>query len=54
MAKKKNKKVTIGIIPKEMILDAVKPRFNAFQGGIGAFKDKTKYTRKKKHNKKEW
>lgn len=49
----KNKK-TIGkiVIPKEMIIQAEKPRYNAYQGGTGAWEDKKKYKRKEKHQKK--
>lgn len=45
------KKKTIGkiVIPKEKIIEAEKPRFNAYQGGTGAWKNKKKYTRKEKH-----
>lgn len=38
-------------IPKDIILEATKPRFNSHQGGYGAFKSKKDYTRKDKYKK---
>lgn len=49
MAKKKREMKIV--IPKEKVYEATKERFNPFQTGHGAHKDKTKYTRKRKHNK---
>lgn len=46
---KKNTLIKIGEIPKEMIFNAKKERYNPYQGGYGAFKDKKKYTRKEKY-----
>lgn len=46
-----SKKKSVGkvIIPKEKIYEATKERFNPYQTGHGAWKDKSKYTRKTKH-----
>ena len=52
MAKKKNKPIKIGVISREMIFNSTKERFNPFQGGTGAYKNKKAYTRKEKHKKK--
>lgn len=46
MSKKKSMKI---VIPKEKVYQAEKPRYNPYQTGHGAHKDKTKYSRKKKH-----
>lgn len=48
MAKKK-KKIPVIKISKEKVMEAKKPRYNPFQGGYGAHKDKKKYTRKEKY-----
>lgn len=52
MAKKKNKPISIGVITKEQRFETEKPRYNAHQGGYGAFKNKKAYTRKEKHKQK--
>ena len=52
MAKKKNKPIKIGVISREMIFNSTKERFNPFQGGTGAHKNKKAYTRKEKYKKK--
>ena len=52
MAKKKNKPIKIGVISREMIFNSTKERFNPFQGGTGAHKNKKAYTRKQKWGKK--
>lgn len=52
MAKKKNKAIRIGTITKEQRFEAEKPRYNAYQGGYGAFKSKKAYSRKDKHKQK--
>lgn len=52
MAKKKNKPISIGVITKEQRFEAEKPRYNAHQGGYGAFKNKKAYIRKEKHKQK--
>lgn len=49
MAKKKNKNIKIGEIPKELVFNATKERYNPYQGGYGAHKNKKAYTRKDKH-----
>ena len=49
MAKKKNKTIKIGEISKEMVFNATKERYNPFQGGYGAYKNKKAYTRKEKY-----
>lgn len=49
MAKRKKKKSETITIPKELVLQAEKPRYNAFQGGTGAHKTAKTYTRKDKH-----
>lgn len=54
MAKKKNKPLGTIIIPKELIYQAKKERFNPFQTGTGAHRDKKKYTRKQKYKNKEF
>lgn len=52
MAKRRQKKQSQSFtIPKELILQAEKPRYNPYQGGYGKHKDKTKYTRKVKYKK---
>lgn len=50
--KRKNKPIKVGVIEKEMIFNATKERFNAFQGGYGAHKNKKAYSRKSKHKQK--
>lgn len=47
------KKKTIGkiVIPKELVMEAQKPRYNAYQGGIGVHKTIKTYNRKEKHKK---
>lgn len=40
------------VITKEQRFKAEKPRFNAHQGGYGAFKNKKVYNRKDKHKQK--
>ncbi len=52
MAKKKNKNIKIGEIPKELVFNATKERYNPFQGGYGAHRNKKVYTRKDKHKQK--
>ena len=52
MAKKKNKPIKIGVISREMLFNSTKERFNPFQGGTGAHKNKKAYIRKEKHKKK--
>ena len=52
MAKKKNKPIKVGVISREMIFNSTKERFNPFQGGTGAHKNKKAYTRKEKYKKK--
>ena len=54
MAKKKNKPIKIGVISREMIFNSTKERFNPFQGGTGAHKNKKAYTRKEKYKKKSY
>lgn len=49
MSKKKNKIIKIGEISKEMVFNATKERYNPFQGGYGAHKNKKAYTRKEKY-----
>lgn len=48
---RKKKQVHTIVIPKEKVLEAEKPRYNPFQTGHGAHKNKKAYTRK---GKKEW
>lgn len=50
--KRKNKPIKIGTIDKELIFNATKERFNPFQGGYGAHKNKKAYSRKQKHKEK--
>ena len=50
--KKKNKPIKIGTISRELVFNATKERFNPFQGGTGAHKNKKAYTRKDKYKKK--
>lgn len=52
MAKKKNKSIKIGTISKEMIFNSTKERYNPFQGGYGAHRNKKAYNRKEKHKQK--
>ena len=51
MARRNKRKKTTEtlIIPKELVLQAEKPRYNPFQGGTGAHKTAKTYTRKTKH-----
>lgn len=49
MAKKKNTPIKIGEISKELLFNAKKERYNPYQGGYGAHKNKKAYTRKDKH-----
>lgn len=53
MAKKK-KKIDKIVVPKELIYQAQKERFNPFQTGTGAHKSKKTYTRKSKHKNREY
>ena len=48
---RKKKQVHTIVIPKEKVLEAEKPRYNPFQTGHGAHKNKKVYTRKQKHRK---
>lgn len=52
MAKKKNKTIKIGEISKELVFNVTKERYNPFQGGYGAYRNKKAYTRKEKHKQK--
>ena len=54
MAKKKNKTIETIIIPKELIYQAKKERFNPYQTGTGAHRNKKAYTRKTKHKNREY
>lgn len=47
--KKKNKTIKIVEISKEMVFNSTKERYNPFQGGYGAHKNKKIYTRKEKY-----
>lgn len=50
--KRKNKPIKVGTIDKEIIFNATKERYNPFQGGYGAHKNKKVYSRKTKHKEK--
>ena len=47
--KNKRQKIETFVIPKDLIMLAEKPRYNAHQGGYGPHKNKKAYTRKDKH-----
>lgn len=47
--KNKRQKIETFVIPKDLIMLAEKPRYNAHQGATGAHKNKKAYTRKSKH-----
>ena len=51
---RKNKRQNIETfeIPKDLLIAAQKPRYNAHQGGYGAHKSEKAYTRKQKHKQK--
>lgn len=49
---KRQKKTEKIVVPKELIMEAKKPRYNPFQGGTGAHKTIKSYTRKEKHKQK--
>ena len=50
--KNKRQKIETFEIPKDLLIEAKKPRYNAFQGGYGAHKSEKIYTRKQKHKQK--
>ena len=50
--KNKRQKIETFEIPKDILIAAKKPRYNAYQGGTGAHKSKKAYTRKQKHKQK--
>lgn len=47
--KNKRQKIETFEIPKDLLIAANKPRYNAHQGGYGAHKSGKEYTRKEKH-----
>lgn len=47
--KNKRQKVETFVIPKDLIMLAEKPRYNAHQGGTGAHRSKKAYKRNEKH-----
>ena len=48
--KNKRQKIETFEIPKDLLIEAKKPRYNAFQGGYG-IQGQTKYKRKEKYKK---
>ena len=48
--KNKRQKIETFEIPKDLLISAKKPRYNAHQGGYGV-QDETKYKRKEKYKK---
>lgn len=49
--KNKRKPVETFTIPKDLIMEAQKPRYNAYQTGTGAHKSAKDYKRRDKHKK---
>lgn len=50
----KHKNIKPIVVTAEQQFDMGKPRFNAHQTGHGAHKNAKAYTRKRKHNGRDW
>lgn len=46
---RKNQREVIAVIPADMLFEVEKPRFNPFQSGHGAHRNRKAYDRKRKH-----
>lgn len=49
--KNKRKEIATFVIPKDLIIEKEKPRYNAHQTGTGSHKSAKDYTRKDKYKK---